>query len=434
MSATRVFVARLAGCSVFDPAGDKVGKARDVVVVYRKSDSPRVVGIIVEVAGKRRVFLSIGRVTSIGSGQIITTGLINLRRFEQRGGEVRVIAELLGRKVSMRDKSGDATIEDVAIEETAPGEWEVGDLFLRRPRSASPFSKGATTFATWNQVRENAATGESQSAEQHVATYSDMLPADLANTLLDLPEGRRLEVAEELSDDRLADALEEMHEQDQVDLLTQLDDERAADVLDQMQPDDAADLIAQLSEERGETLLDLMDPEEADDVRFLLAYGADTAGGLMTTEPIIVSADATVAEGLALIRRHELAPALGAAVCVTLPPYEPPTGRYLGVVHFQRMLRYPPNERLGTLLDPTLEPVRADTSAAEVSRILASYNLVSVPVVDENHRLVGVVTIDDVLDYLLPDDWRSTSDETKSFDDTSTAAVPIRGRTSHGTR
>jgi Mg/Co/Ni transporter MgtE len=194
-------------------------------------------------------------------------------------------------------------------------------------------------------------------------------------------------------------------------------------------------VIALLSEERGEALLGLMDPEEADDVRFLLTYAPDTAGGLMTTEPIIVSADATVAEGLALIRRHELAPALGAAVCVTLPPYEPPTGRFLGVVHFQRMLRYPPNERLGTLLDPSLEPVTADTSAAEVSRILASYNLVQVPVVDENHRLVGVVTIDDVLDYLLPDDWRSSSGDEPEPEpvSTSTAAIPTRRRASHGT-
>lgn len=441
MSATRVFVARLAGCSVFDPAGDKVGKVRDVLVVYRKTESPTVVGLIVEIPGKRRVFLSIGRVTSIGAGQIITTGLINLRRFEQRGGEVRVIAELLGRKVVLTDNSGEASIEDVAIEETAPGEWEVTDLFLRRPRGASPFGKGATVFAAWNQTREKNTVGEAQSAEQLIATYSDLLPADLATTLLDLPEDRRLEVAEELPDSRLADALEEMSEEDQVDIINQLDDDHAADVLDQMQPDDAADLIAQLSEERGEALLELMEPEEAEDVRFLLAYGADTAGGLMTTEPIIVSADATVAEGLALIRRHELAPALGAAVCVTLPPYEPPTGRFLGVVHFQRMLRYPPNERLGTLLDPSLEPVTAHTSAAEVSRILASYNLVQLPVVDENHRLVGVVTIDDVLDYLLPDDWRSSSSADSRADDpypepvsTSTAAIPTRRRASHGTR
>jgi CBS domain containing-hemolysin-like protein len=112
-----------------------------------------------------------------------------------------------------------------------------------------------------------------------------------------------------------------------------------------------------------------------------------------------------------MIRRHETAPALAAAVCVTLPPYEAPTGRFLGMVHFQRMLRYPPHERLGTLIDPGLEPISVDTPAAEVSRFLASYNLVSVPVIDANHRLVGVVTVDDVMDYLLPDDWRSHDDD-----------------------
>jgi CBS domain-containing protein/sporulation protein YlmC with PRC-barrel domain len=408
VSLTRVFVARLAGCSVFDPAGDRVGKVRDVLVVYRKDDPPRVVGLIVEIPGKRRVFVSIGRVTSIGSGQVITTGLINVRRFEQRGGEVRVIAELLGRKFIFNDGSGSATVEDVAIQMTDQGDWSVSQLFVRRPKgSTSLFAKGTTAFASWSEVREQTVVGESQSAEQLIATYSDLKPADLANTMLDLPPERMFEVVEELPDDRLADVLEEMPEREQVSILTRLSDARAADVLDQMQPDDAADLIAQLPEAHGEQLLDLMEPEEADDVRFLLAYAPDTAGGLMTTEPVIVSADATVAEGLALIRRHDLAPALGAAICVTLPPYEAPSGRFLGMVHFQRMLRYPPHERLGTLLDAGLEPVSADTSAAEVSRILASYDLVSVPVVDDSHRLVGVVTIDDVLDYLLPDDWRS---------------------------
>ncbi len=408
MSATRVFVARLAGCTVFDPAGDRVGKVRDVLVVYRKNDPPLVVGLIVEIPGKRRVFVSMSRVTSIGSGQIITTGLINVRRFEQRGGEVRVIAEMLGRTVVFNDGSGEATVEDVSIEESAQGGWAIAQLFVRRPKtSLSLFAKGATAFTAWDEVREHATAGQAQSAEQLIATYSDLKPADLANTLLDLPQERMYEVAGELPDGRLADVLEEMPEREQVGILTHLGDARAADVLDHMQPDDAADLIAQLPEEHGEQLLDLMEPEEADDVRFLLTYAPDTAGGLMTTEPIIVSADATVAEGLALIRRHDLAPALGAAICVTLPPYEPPTGRFLGMVHFQRMLRYPPHERLGTLLDQGLDPVTADTSAAEVTRILASYDLVSVPVVDDNHRLVGVVTIDDVLDYLLPDDWRS---------------------------
>ncbi len=412
MSTSRVFVARLAGCAVFDPAGDRVGRVRDVLVVYRRTESPRVVGLIVEVPGRRRVFLSIGRVTSMASGQVITTGLINLRRFEQRGGEVRVLAELVGRRVRLSGATGgSAVVEDVAITESGPGEWAVDQLFVRKPRTVpTPFTKGQTVFVRWVDVVEDV-SDEPQSAEQLVAAYNDLLPADLATSLLELPEARRLEVAEELSDDRLADALEEMPESDQVLLLSRLDDERAADVLDHMEPDDAADLISQLPTTRGEALLDLMEPEEASDVRFLLSYDADTAGGLMTTEPIIVSADATVAEGLALIRRHELAPAIGAAICVTLPPYESPTGRFLGMVHFQRMLRYPPHERLGTILDVSVEPVTPETSAAEVSRRLASYDLVSLPVVDETHRLVGVVTIDDVLDYLLPDDWRSADTE-----------------------
>jgi len=412
VASTRVFVSRLAGCGVFDPVGDKLGKARDVVVVYRAAGPPAVVGLVVEIPGRRRVFVSIGRITSIGAGQIITNGLINVRRFEQRGGETRVIAELIGRRMVFADGSGEGTIEDVAIEELPSGEWQIGELFLRRPRtSPSPWAKGSTAFARWGEVREARRAGQSQSAERLIATYAELKPADLASTLLDLPASRMIEVAEELPDERLADVLEEMSETDQIEIVTQLDDDRAADVLDRMEPDDAADLIAHLPDERREHLLELMEPKEAEDVRMLLSYAPDTAGGLMTPEPIVVSAEATVAEGLALIRKHELAPALGAAVCVTLPPYEVPTGRYLGLVHFQRMLRYPPHERLGTLLDPGLEPVHADTAAAEVARILASYNIVSLPVVDGQNRLVGIVTIDDVLDYLLPEDWRSGADE-----------------------
>ncbi len=401
-------MARLSGCFVFDPAGDRLGKVRDVVVIYRQNDPPRVVGLVVEIPGRRHVFVSIGRVTSIATGQVITTGLINVRRFQQRGGEVRVMTELVGRRVFLRDGSGTAVIEDVAIERNRLGEWDVGQLFLRRPRtSASPFAKGPTTFANWPQVQEQQIPGEAQSAEQLVATYADLRPADLANTLLDLSDERMIEVAEELSDERLADALEEMPEEEQVHILEQLGDERAADILDAMEPDDAADLLGQLPDDRSEHLLDLMEPEEAEDVRALLQYGPDTAGGLMTSEPIVLSADATVAEALALNRRHELHPALAASVFITLPPYETPTGRLLGTVHFQRMLRYPPHERLGAIIDDTLEPATVTASAAEVARMLASYNLVSLPVVDSAHRLVGAVSVDDVLDYLLPEDWRS---------------------------
>jgi CBS domain-containing protein len=408
VSATRVFVARLAGCGVFDPAGDRVGKVIDVLVAYRKSGAPKVTGLLVEISGRRRVFVPISRVTSINPGQVITTGLIDLRRFTQRGQEVRVIAEILGRKVRLLDGSGEASIEDLAVEQNKTRDWLISELFLRRPKtSASPFARGATLFAAWEQVTEEDKGEDGQSAQALIATYSEMRPADLASALLDLPDERMIEVAEELDDERLADVLEELPEDEQIDIIAELDDERAAEVLDLMEPDDAADLMANLPAERTEAILDLMDEEEADDIRMLMQFDEFTAGGLMTTEPIICAADATVAEAMALIRRKDVSPVLAASVFVTLPPYEVATGRYLGTVHFQKMLRYPPHERLGSLLDTELEPVKADTHISVIHRTFANYNLVALPVVDDEHHLIGVVTVDDVLDHLLPDDWRT---------------------------
>jgi CBS domain-containing protein len=398
----------LAGCGVFDPAGDRVGKVIDVLVSYRKSGSPKATGMLVEISGRRRVFVPIARVTSISAGQVITTGLIDLRRFVQSGREVRVIAQMLGRKVRLLDGTGSANIEDLAIEEGRNKDWTVSELFLRRPKtSASPFARGATIFASWEQVSEDHEGDQEQTATALLATYSELRPADLASALLDLPDERMIEVAEELDDERLADVLEELPEDEQIDIITELDDERAAEVLDLMEPDDAADLMANLPEERSEAILDLMDEEEAEDIRMLMQFDEFTAGGLMTTEPIICAADATVAEAMALIRKKEVSPVLAASVFVTLPPYETATGRYLGTVHFQKMLRYPPHERLSVLLDVELEPVKADTHISVIHRTFANYNLVALPVVDDEHRLIGVVTVDDVLDHLLPDDWRA---------------------------
>ena len=408
MSVTRVYVARLVGCGVFDPAGDRVGKVIDVLVAYRKSGSPKVTGLLIEISGRRRVFVPITRVTAIVPGQVITTGLIDLRRFTQRGREVRVIAEILGRRVIFADGSGVANIEDIAIEVTKSKDWFVNELFLRKPKtSASPFARGETVFASWEQIIESDPNDDGHNASALIASYSDLRPADLASALMDLPDDRMAQVAEELDDERLADVLEELPEEEQIDIIEELDDERAAEVLDLMEPDDAADLMSNLPKERSDAILELMDEEEADDLRRLMQYDEYTAGGLMTTEPIICAADATVAEAMALIRRKEVSPVLAASVFVTLPPYEVETGRYLGVVHFQKMLRYPPHEKLGSLLDTDIEPIKADTHISVIHRTFANYNLVALPVVDEEQHLIGVVTVDDVLDHLLPEDWRT---------------------------
>jgi Mg/Co/Ni transporter MgtE len=135
-------------------------------------------------------------------------------------------------------------------------------------------------------------------------------------------------------------------------------------------------------------------------------YRPGTAGSVMTSEPVILPPDATVAEALARIREPELSPVVAAQVFVVRPPMSTPSGKYLGMVHFQRLLREPPSSLLGGVVDNDIDPLDPATPLAEITRRMATYNMISMPVVDAVGRLVGAVTVDDVLDHLLPRDWR----------------------------
>jgi Mg/Co/Ni transporter MgtE len=233
-----------------------------------------------------------------------------------------------------------------------------------------------------------------------------MKPADLAHALQEMPDPRRNEIAKALDDERLADVIAELPEQDQVEIIAALDRERAADVLEEMDPDDAADLLAELPHVEQQVLLDLMEPEESAPVRALMSYAEGTAGSVMTSEPVILTPDATVAEALARVREPQVSPAVAAQVFVARAPMATPSGRYLGMVHFQRLLREPPASMLGSLVDNDIDPLDPETSLADITRRMATYNLVAMPVVDDTDRLLGAVTVDDLLDHLLPEDWR----------------------------
>ena len=411
---TRVFVARLAGTAVFDPIGDQVGRVRDVVVLLRPKGGPRAVGLVVEVPGRRRVFLPLTRVTSIDAGQVIITGLLNLRRFEQRPTETLAIGELLDRHVDLADGSGSATIVDLAMEQQRNRDWIVSQLYVRRHVHAKGGlirRRGETLIVDVDDVRTLAAGTGTQPADLLLASYVDLKAADLADALHDLSDTRRLEVATALNNERLADVLEELPEDDQVASLTGLGLGRAADVLDVMQPDDAADLLSEMPVEQATQLLELMEPEEARDVRRLLAYEDNTAGGLMTTEPVILGPETSIAAALAHVRRQDITPALASMIFVARPPLETPTGRFLGVVHFQRLLREAPHEPIGGIVDTEIEWVAPDAGMGQLTRLLAQYNLLALPVLDPERRLLGAVSVDDVLDHLLPTDWRDADAE-----------------------
>ena len=410
-------MARLIGTSVFDPLGDEVGKVHDVVVLLQMRGEPRAVGFVIEVSSRRRVFLPLSRITAIEPGAVITTGLMNIRRFTQRHVETLVVGELLDRVVTMRDGSGNVTVRDVAIERDRGMDWKVTRLFVQRA-STGPLGlrRGETFTVRPDEVAGLAASADQQGATALLATLEDLKPADLADVMRDLPQDSQMRVAAELTDERLADVLEELGNEDAVALLSRLEAGRAAHVLDAMQPDDAADLVADLPQLKAAELLGLMEPEEAEDVRRLMAYDEYTAGGLMTTEPIILPPESTVATFLAQSRKAEVPPALAAVGFVCRPPLESPTGKFVGMIHFQRALRERPQRMVGSIVDTDVDSVRPEDSIGTVTRLLATYNLTALPVLDDAGRLLGAVSVDDVLDHLMPDDWRvadeAVTDET----------------------
>ena len=402
----RIFLARLAGTAVFDPNGDPVGKVRDAVATLRSNNqSPRILGLVVEVPLRRRVFVPITRVTSIESGAVVITGLLNMRRFETRTGEMMVLGDLLDRKISLVDGNEEVLVEDMAMEQNRTGDWLITKVHIMR-KGRGLRRKGATSTVAWEEVTGFAHHESNQGVTNLLSTIGNLRAADLAAVLQDLAPKRRVEVARALDDERLADVLEEMDESERVALLAELEGERAADVLEEMDPDDAADLLREIGEERAQELINLMDPEDAEDVLRLMTYEDYSAGGMMTTEPIIMSADYTVADALAAVRQSEISPALASQIFIARQPLETPTGRFIGMVHYQRLLREPPATLLGSIVDTNTQGVNPDASLHAVSSYLASYNLLSLPVIDANDRLLGAVTVDDVLDHLLPENWR----------------------------
>jgi Mg/Co/Ni transporter MgtE len=254
----------------------------------------------------------------------------------------------------------------------------------------------------WRDVPELWDTGADLG---QLAPLRDLHPTELAQTVSTLTPARRRLLTEALDDEELADVLEEMTEDDQVRLLEGMSVERVADVIEEMEPDDAADLLAEMPAATRDELLGVIEGEDAAILRRLLRYDATTAGGLMTPQPVILTPNSTVAEALARIRNPDVDAVEAAQVFVCEAPTTTPTGRFLGVVGFQRLLREAPSVTVGECVQST-DFVRPEMPESEVAERLAAYDLVGLAVCDEAGRLVGAITVDDVLDRTLPVGWR----------------------------
>jgi CBS domain-containing protein len=392
-----VFTARLTGRPLLDSDSRAIGRVRDVVIwPVAGQEPPRALGLVVQLR-RRQIFVPFGRIREVSAeGAQLLGGTVDLDPFTKRAGEI-LASSLYGRRTPA------GTVADVAIahRETARDRWEVVALAVTKGRVLRTGSE----IIPWDECRELFEPGPL--AEQ-LTSLREMSPADLASAYEGLPQARRSQLAAALDDEELADLLEEMPEEDQIRLLDSLDSiERRADVVEEMEPDDAADLLGEMPPEQRERLLTAMQSIRADDLRRLLRYDKATAGGLMTSQPLVFVPDAPVAEVLARIRDRDLPPMYAAQVYVCEPPTLTPTGRYLGSVGFQRLLRRAPSVPVGECIEGRVF-VRPELPERLLAARMAAYNLIGVAVCDRAGRLVGAVTVDDVLDRLLPANWRRT--------------------------
>ncbi|MDG5486494.1 magnesium transporter MgtE N-terminal domain-containing protein [Mycolicibacterium gadium] len=415
----RVYAARLVGMVVLGPDGESLGRVRDVVIsISIVRQQPRVLGLVVELLTRRRIFVPILRVTSIDPGAVtLATGSVSLRKFNQRPGEVLVLGQVIETQVRVDDpdqeqlKGVDVYVVDLGIEPTRTRDWMVTKVAVRPARRLG--RRGNVQIIDWQHVQGLTPSGlamPDQGVAQLLEQFVGQRAVEVAEAIRELPDKRRHEVVNALDDERLADVLQELPEDEQVNVLRKLPPERAADVLEAMDPDDAADLLGTMTPTDAEQFLRRMDPEDSEDVRRLLSHSPDTAGGLMTSEPVVLAPDTTVAEALARVRDPDLTPALASLVFVTRAPTATPTGHYLGCVHLQRLLREPPAELVSGIVDTDLPNLAPEDSLSAVTRYFAAYNLVCGPVVDEESHLLGAVSVDDVLDHLLPHDWRESEE------------------------
>jgi CBS domain-containing protein len=393
-----IYVSRLVKLPLLDGEGTPIGRVVDIVLgPPAGGDAPRVNGFVALVQ-RRRIFVNANRVGRIDtSGVELRSGAVDLRHFHVRHAELLAHQQLLDRQVDGE------IVNDVALRPSSgrPWEWEIAALSLRPLRSVR--RRARSRVVPWTAAR---ALFDFGPLGEEVGATRDLHPADLAAALRAMPLEHRRQLASALEDDRLADVLEEMPEEDQLRLVEGLDAERLADVLEEMAPDDAADLVGEMPAPMRVQVLDAMEPDEAGSVRRLLLYDVNTAGGLMTPEPIIMPLDATVAAALARCRDPEILPAIAAQVFVARLPVSTPTGAYLGAIGFQRLLREPPGMTLERCVDGEPRSVRPDLPEMQVAKQLAAYNLLALPVCDDAGRLLGAVTVDDVLDRTLPENWR----------------------------
>ena len=401
-----IHLSELLRAPVVARSGETVGRVEDVIVRLRGADTyPLVTGIVAGVGG-RRVFIGSRSIHQYAPGRVVLAkNKIDLRGFERREGEVLLRTDVLGHRLIDVAAGELVRAYDVELEDTGEG-WVLARLDTRRPPRLFGLLKTSSGQAArdWKAFEPLIGHGRSMAVRRVSGRVGALKPAQIADLLEDADKAEGGEILDRVrSNPELeADVFEELDPDKASRLLDDMPDTDVAALLSRMRADDAADAIVDLRQSRRRRVLELMPAPQRTKVITLMGFNPDSAGGLMNVDYVSCTAEATAGEALAVI-----------ATARTVQPEAllkmhilAEDARLAGVVSVITLLQADPTETVAALMDSDPVWVTADADLTDIALLMADYNLYTIPVVDDDDRVLGVVTVDDVLEATIPEDWR----------------------------
>ena len=403
-----LYLSQVLGRPIRDIEGEHVAAVKDVIV-HLGEDHPPVTGVVARYR-RRDFFLPRASIRQIDEGGVrLSSDILNLRPFARRESEVLLARDVLDKQLIDVDGKRVVRVNDVQLIEVAGG-WHVtgADVsFQGLWRRLTPHNFIGTTRAVevidWADVGYLATDAAGVRLKSSRNKLARLHPVEIARLTEALSYHQVAEVVESLDDETAAETLEEMTDDAQARIIGDMDEERAADILEWMSPDEAADVLGDLPEEKAEELLGLMEGEEQADVAELLPYEDDTAGGLMTTEFVTLPKGLTAGEALSRLREMAETPNMIYYLYVV---ESEGSWKLSGVIALRSLILADWSQPLEDVMRDEFQRAHPDDPAREVAERIAEYNLLALPVLDDAGDILGIVTVDDAMEILLPKDWR----------------------------
>ncbi len=411
-----LYLTQLRHKPVFAPSVEVIARVQDFIVRVSGEKYPPITGMVAVVPGHGQIFVPSEQIQEIGeAGVRLRSARLSLQRFQLRPGEVLMYRHLVdkqlvdvnGRRIV---KTNDLVITRVGERYLLVGADISAQSAIRRVGLDRPVQFAANvlraelrpTFIDWADVEHFASDAPAVQLRVPHERVAKLHPVEIAHLIDSLTTERGAELIQALDDETAADTLEELSPETQVDLISALPEERAADILEEMAPDEAADVLGDLPPEKAEDLLELMEPEESEDVKELLGFPEHSAGGIMTTEYIAIPQSDNAAQALERIGKRIPVPDVYDIFVVDDLENE----RLVGVTRLQDLVWPPPHTTVADFMQREFPRAHVSDDEKSVAHTIARYNLLALPVVDDDNRLRGIVTVDDAMDIILPTAWK----------------------------